>query len=299
MPSNRQRREAAERHLRRQLQRRQEAAAKRRRRAAIGGSVAAVVVVVVVVLLLTTGVFGGGSSKKAVAVPSKPTATATASAKPTATPSPFATRTFAKATRAVRKTSGPCGYAETTQSLKSPYTKDVGLPPDPRPTPDSGTVAVSLSTSDGPMTLSLDRAKAPCAVQSFLYLVKKGLYDGSTCPRVTTTGIYVLQCGDPSNSQQGGPTYDFKQETTKTTDYSPGVVAMANTGQPNSTGSQFFIIYKNSNTGLQKSYSVVGTVSKGLAAVTKVAKAGAAGGQSAGDGKPVLGMTITTATTAG
>ncbi len=298
MPSNRQRREAAERHLRRQLQRRQEAAAKRRRRAAIGGSVAAVVVVVVVVLLLTTGVFGGSSKKAAVAVPSSK-ATATGTAKPTATPSPFATRTFAKAARAVRRTSGPCGYAETAQSLKSPYTKDVGLPPDPKPTPDSGTVAVSLSTTDGPMTLSLDRAKAPCAVQSFLYLVKKGLYDGSTCPRVTTTGIYVLQCGDPSNSQQGGPTYDFKQETTKTTDYSPGVVAMANTGRPNSTGSQFFIIYKNSNSGLQKSYSVVGTVSKGLATVAKVAKAGAAGGQAAGDGKPVLGMTITTATTSG
>jgi peptidyl-prolyl cis-trans isomerase B (cyclophilin B) len=257
-----------------------------------------VVVVVVVVLLLTTGVFGGGSSKKAaVSAPKSPTATATASGKPSATPSPFATRTFAKAARAVRKTSGPCGYAETAQSIKSPYTKDVGLPPDPSPTPSSGTVAVSLSTTDGPMTLTLDRAKAPCAVQSFVYLVKQGLYDGSTCPRVTTSGIYVLQCGDPSNSQQGGPTYDFKQETTKTTDYAAGVVAMANTGRPDSTGSQFFIIYKDSNSGLQKSYSVVGTVSKGLAAVTKVAKAGAAAGQAAGDGKPVLGMTITTATT--
>ncbi len=296
MPTSRQRREAAERHLRRQLQRREEAAARRRRRTAIACSVAGVVVVAVVVLLLTTDVFGGGSSKKAAVAGHTPTATA--SARPSATPSPFPTRTFTKASQTVHRTSGPCGYAETSALLKSPYTKDVGLPPDPSPTPRSGTVTVSMSTTDGPMTLTLDRAKAPCAVQSFVYLVKKGLYDGSTCPRVTTTGIYVLQCGDPSNSQQGGPTYEYKAEATKTTDYSPGVVAMANTGQPNSTGSQFFIIYKNSNGGLQKSYSVVGTVSKGMAAVAKVAKAGAAGGQSAGDGKPVLGMTITSATTA-
>lgn len=294
MPTERQRRQAAQRRLARQLARRQAQARKRRQRYAVAGSAFAVVVVVVLVLIFATDVFSGSNKKASASSSASPSTTTSASASPTPTASPFPTHTFAKAARAARATSGPCHYAETKTSRSSTYTKDVGLPPDPKPTPRRGRVTVSLTSSQGPLTLTLDRADAPCAVQSFAYLVRKGLYANTTCPRLTTNGIYVLQCGDPSNTQQGGATYSYKQEINAHTKYTAGVVAMANTGKANSTGSQFFIIYKNS-TGLPKKYSVIGTVSKGLSTVQKVARGGSDNANGSGDGKPVLGMTIKTA----
>lgn len=300
MPTEKQRRQAAQRKIARQMERRRELQRKRRQRSLIAGGVFVVVLAVILVLVLATNVFSGSNKKSSAA--SSPSATASASpsasATPTQTASPFPTSTFAKTSSKAAATSGPCKYAESTTLLKSPYTKDVGLPPDPNPTPATGTVNVSLNTSQGALKFSLDRASAPCAVQSFVYLVKKGLYDNSSCPRLTTSGIFVLQCGDPSNSQQGGPTYNFKQEATSKSSYGTGVIAMANSGTKNSTGSQFFIIYKDSNTGLQKNYSVIGKVSAGLDAVNKVAKGGSDNSNAAGDGKPILGMTIKSATVA-
>ena len=297
MPTEKQRRQAAQRKLARQLVRRREAQRKRRQRNLTAGGVFAVVVVVILVLVFATDVFSG-SHKKAAASPS-PSASSSASATPSAAPttpaSPFATQTFAKASRKPKATTGACKYAETSALLKSPDSKDVGLPTDPASTPKTGTVKVSLTTSHGPMTFTLDRAAAPCAVQSFAYLAKKGLYNGSSCPRLVTSGIYVLQCGDPSNTQNGGPTYSYKQEANSKSSYTAGVIAMANTGQKNSTGSQFFIIYKDSNTGLQKNYSVIGKVTSGLSVVNSVAKAGSNNANQAGDGKPVLGLTIKSA----
>lgn len=298
MPTEKQRRQAAQRKLARQLERRREAERKRRQRYAIGGSAFVVVAIVIVVLFLATDVFGG-AHKKSTASPSN-SASATPSSSPSTGPtaSPFPTPTFKPAGGKPQTTSGACKYAETADSLKSPYNKDVGLPGDPAVTPKTGTVNVSLSTSQGDMTFELDRADAPCAVQSFLYLVKKDFYNGTSCPRLVTTGIYVLQCGDPSNTQQGGPTYSYKQEVTSKTDYSRGVIAMANTGKKNSTGSQFFIIYKDSNSGLQKNYSVIGKVTRGLSIVDSVAAAGSDNANQQGDGKPINGLTIETATLA-
>src|SRR5687768_2638339 len=61
-------------------------------------------------------------------------------------------------------TSGPCGYTATPED---PSPRPVSLPPDPQPTPNKGVVKVVLATNQGPMFLTLDRAKAPCTVQSF------------------------------------------------------------------------------------------------------------------------------------
>jgi peptidyl-prolyl cis-trans isomerase B (cyclophilin B) len=296
VPTEKQRRAAAQRKLARQIERRREAERKRRQRYAIGGSAFVVAAIVIVVLFVATDVFGG-SHKKAAASPS-PSTSATPSASPTPTASPFSTPTFKPTSGKPQKTSGACAYAETATSLKSPYNKNVGLPTDPAVTPKTGTVDVSLNTSHGAMTFELNRADAPCAVQSFIYLVKKNFFNATSCPRLVTTGIYALQCGDPSNSQQGGPTYTYKQEATSKSSYGTGVIAMANTGAKNSTGSQFFILYKDSNSGLKKNYSVIGKVTKGLSIVDGVAKAGSDNSNQAGDGKPLEGLTIKTATLA-
>lgn len=273
MPTTKQRRQSARRRLQRQLDRRREAARRRRQRNSI---IAVVVGVLVAVGGVAFSVNRFGSDSTSTAAVSTPSAT---------TKPPLPTRTpAAKEKRAPKKTSGPCGYAETQSTLSSPYTFDVGLPPDPDQLPNKGTTGVTLKTGVGNIVLSLDQHAAPCAVQSFLYLVDKGYFTQSVCHRLTTSGIYVLQCGDPTGTGQGGPTYQFKDENLTTASYTRGVVAMANSG-PNTNGSQFFIIYKDSTT-LPKSYTPIGTVTEGLDAVEKVAEAGADDSNGPGDGHP-------------
>lgn len=267
MPTTKQRREAARRRLERQVQRRQEAAVKRRRRNLVTAAAFGVVLVLGGIFLLVTQLGDDTEDTPAAA----PTPTASAEATPARDP---------------KKTSGPCAYTETAQTLANPNAKDVGLPPDPAKTPATGTVPVTMDTDQGPIVLTLDRAAAPCAVQSFLHLTAKKFFDNSPCPRVTDEGIFVLQCGDPSGTTAGGPTYNFKEENTAKASYGTGVVAMANSGQPGSTGSQFFIIYKDSSSTLGKSYSVIGKITSGLAVVTDVAAAGNDGSNQAGGGAP-------------
>src|SRR4051794_29706267 len=79
-------------------------------------------------------------------------------------------------------TTGPCGYTATPDE---PAARPVGLPRAPRPPPDRGTVAVTLRTTAGAIPLVLDRAKAPCTVQSFLPLARHGFYDRTVCHRLT------------------------------------------------------------------------------------------------------------------
>src|SRR5262249_2349839 len=164
---------------------------------------------------------GGGTWLVAAKVnntPAKPAAQPSASATPTSSApkaAPIPTATFAKNKRAAAKTSGPCRYAETSQSVASPYTKDVGLPPDPAST-SMTPGRVALTTSQGAITITLDPAKAPCTVQSFRYLTGKKFFDDTYCHRLTTSQtLGVLQCGDPSGTGQGGPTYQIKDEGLK------------------------------------------------------------------------------------
>src|SRR5207244_5013759 len=135
----------------------------------------------------------------------------------------------------------PCKYAETNATLTNPDVRDVGLPPDPAATPAKGTVDLALKTNLGAITIRLDRRAAPCTVQSFHYLAGKKFFDGTRCHRLTSNTIYVLQCGDPSGTGRGGPTYQIKDENLAKAAYTRGVVAMANAG-PGTTGSQFFIL---------------------------------------------------------
>ena len=83
------------------------------------------------------------------------------------------------------------------------------------------------------MTLDLDGKKAPQTVASFIFLARKGYFDNTTCHRLTTSGLYVLQCGDPTGSGSGGPGYGFGIENApKAGDYPAGTLAMARADQP-------------------------------------------------------------------
>ncbi len=91
----------------------------------------------------------------------------------------------------------------------------------------------------------------------------------------------MLQCGDPTGTGSGGPGYKFNDENLTGATYPQGTVAMANAG-PNTNGSQFFLVYKN--TTLAPSYTPFGRIVGGLNVIQKVAAAGTTNGT--GDGHP-------------
>jgi peptidyl-prolyl cis-trans isomerase B (cyclophilin B) len=164
--------------------------------------------------------------------------------------------------------------------------RKVGLPP---AKPDyTASYQATINTNQGKLVLNLLNSKATCTVNSFVHLAQAGYFNNTQCHRVVTTGIYVLQCGDPYATAAtkltcsttgkvgtGTPGYDFASENLTGAKYLAGTVAMANTGTANSNGSQFFIVYKNIPTGaLPASYTPFATVSSGLNIVQNVAKGG-------------------------
>jgi peptidyl-prolyl cis-trans isomerase B (cyclophilin B) len=168
--------------------------------------------------------------------------------------------------------------------------KDVGTPP--ATARRTGKATMRLTTSQGPIVISMDAKAAPCAVASFAYLAGKHFFDNTKCHRLTTEGIWVLQCGDPSATGYGGPAYNYAQENLGPK-YTRGTVAVANTGQPNSSGSQFFVNYKD-NLSLGPDYTMLGTVTAGMDVVDKVAAGGAtpADVNAPGDGAPKVEIVL-------
>ncbi len=161
-----------------------------------------------------------------------------------------------------------------------------------------GTVGVTLQTGDGPIPLTLDKALAPCTVDSFVSLATQGYFDNTTCHRITTApGLQVLQCGDPTGTGTGGPGYTIPDEVFPELKYGRGILAMANTGQPNTGGSQFFMIYGDGE--LPPQYTAFGSITPaGLQVLDTIAKRGSDGSldPSPGGGKPVQPVTIEKAT---
>jgi peptidyl-prolyl cis-trans isomerase B (cyclophilin B) len=147
----------------------------------------------------------------------------------------------------------------------------------------------TLHTNRGDVTLDFgDRIGAtPCTINSFVHLARGGYYDRTPCHRLTTQGIYVVQCGDPTGRGTGGPGYRYADEHLPGTTYPEGTVAMANSG-PRTNGSQFFLVYKD--TQLDPNYTVFGRVVAGLDVLRAVADGGAT---PAGDGQPKLPLEIT------
>jgi peptidyl-prolyl cis-trans isomerase B (cyclophilin B) len=156
------------------------------------------------------------------------------------------------------------------------------------------TFNLTLATTCGDVTMSLDGTKAPQAVSSLVFLAKQGFFDGSKCHRLTTENIYVLQCGDPTGSGQGGPGYDFGpvENAPKDAVYPAGTVAMARAASPDSQGSQFFLVYQDSTIAPNDpaGYTVMGKITSGLDVVTKVAEGGTVDG--GGDGEPKRAVSI-------
>jgi len=160
--------------------------------------------------------------------------------------------------------------------------------------PTTGTAkSITFTTNCGDIVIALD-PKAPKTVASMAFLAKSGFYDNTNCHRLTTQGIYVLQCGDPKGDGTGGPGYTVPDENLPAAadnNYPAGTVAMANAG-PGTSGSQFFIVYDN--TSLPGDYTIWGTVTSGLDMVKNVAAVGTKDGSA--DGAPKQPVFIESAT---
>lgn len=161
----------------------------------------------------------------------------------------------------------------------------------------TGTMTINTTK----LSISLNGKKAPQATANFIDLAGTGFYSGLSCHRLTTAGIYVLQCGDPNGDGSGGPGYEFGPlenvpKNTVTKDgvkygvYPAGTIAMARGTSTTSQGSQFFIVYKDSELPTP-GYTVFGEVTTGLSALeTAVTSQGTADGST--DGKPKVTTTL-------
>lgn len=285
MPTNEQRRQTAKRKLERQRARRAERA-KRRRWYAVIGSAAAVVLVIGLVVLITV-LDGDEDTNEAAAAPSEPVPSSEVAAALRA-PAPTRPQPLPATVN--------CHYPDSRQAPARPV-----QPPPAGPTPTDGTVNVTLETSAGAIPLTLDRGLAPCTVKSFLNLAGQGYFANSPCHRLATSpGLQVLQCGDPTGKGSGSPGYTLPDEVFPDLRYGRGHLAMANTGQPNSGGSQFFMIYGDA--ALPPRYTVFGTITnRGLRVIDQIAAAGHDGSlePSPGGGKPKQPVTIKSVNVAG
>ena len=280
MATTKQRREAARRQLQRQLERRAEEARKRRRNTVVG------VAAFTVVLVLGSVLFFSG------AFDDEPASDPAASSEP--------------------EIDAACTYTPADPAAPNPNAVDVGIPPEP----DGGTTPVVLDvmSTQGAFQMSLDPTTAPCATNSMKFLAESAFFDNSPCHRLVNSEVFgVLQCGDPSGSGSGGPTYSYLAEPESVADLAPtpdgaaaiyprGSVAMAQgggdpaTGQPATIGSQFFICFQD--TQLPPEYTLVGTITAGIEVIDAVAAGGNDGSfePSPGGGAPVLPISLTTVT---
>ncbi|GAB2914073.1 MULTISPECIES: peptidylprolyl isomerase [Streptomyces] len=267
------RRQLAREKFLRQQQRRTQARRKAHVRNAVIASVLGVILVGSVALY-TTDVLKGDDKKD----------NASAEVSPSASPS---------------KAPDPC------EKPAAGKVKDLTFKKEPAITIDkTAKYTMDLQTTCGDIGITMDAAKAPHTVNSFDFLVNKGYLDHTKCHRLTTQGIYVLQCGDPKGTGMGGPGYTIPDENLKDSRlkgdvYPAGTVAMANqfnaqTGEgKNSGGSQFFLVFQDSP--LPANYTPFGTVSEGgMKVLKKIADAGENTGM--GDGTPNATVVINKAT---
>jgi peptidyl-prolyl cis-trans isomerase B (cyclophilin B) len=186
----------------------------------------------------------------------------------------------AGAVRAAAPTAAdPCGY---TASVPADRFKGI-------PTFDAASAArpytATLLTTQGRISFRALTTQAPCTTNSFRFLATRNYFDLTHCHRLTTKGIYVLQCGDPTGTGSGGPGYSFNDENLAGATYPAGTVAMANAG-PNTNGSQFFITTKD--TTLSPAYTPFGVITGGMPVLDRIAAAGDDQQNGPGDGYPTL-----------
>jgi len=243
--SSKREREYEQRRYEKWQQRQAEHRAARRRQRIVVGSVLGALVLVVAVVAVINGT-------KDDAAPSSAFGTETPAAPSTAVPSPAPTAT------------------------RDPLTPDPALA-------EARTWTGDIALKQGDIGISLDGLAAPQAVSNFVSLADKGFFDGTKCHRLTTSGIYVLQCGSPDGTGTDGPGYTWGPIENGPADgvYPAGTIAMARVGNDGSSmGSQFFLVYKDSTIPADTAggYTVFGQITSGQDVLKAIADAGTTDG---------------------
>jgi cyclophilin family peptidyl-prolyl cis-trans isomerase len=230
-------------------------AATRRRNLVVGGVVG---VLSLAVLGVGLGVLLGGDDA-AIAPSVTPSPSASASPSPSAEPG---TRTGTVTPTAATESGDVACGAQEPPGAEDPKPQFAGPPP--MTIDERAVYTATIVTSCGTIVIELDAKAAPKTVNSFVFLARKGYFDGQYVHRLDTS-IDVIQGGDPTGTGSGGPGYSIPDELGKDPTYPPGTLAMANAG-PNSGGSQFFLIAGPDGHHLDDNpdYTVFGTVVSGL-----------------------------------
>lgn len=240
---------------------------RRRRDNLIAIAVMAVAIIVAGTLALT--VFSGNKNDAA--------ASTSASADPTASAS--------KSASPVTSATAAPTPAGTNSAKVAKITND-----------DKKTLTGTLTLNGSPLGVEIDGAKAPQAAAVFRQLTAEGFFTGKTCHRLTAAPDFdLIQCGSLKGDGAGDPNYEWGPVENSPADgvYPAGSIAMARANTTYSNGTQFFITYKDTklpqDTG---GYSLVGKVTSGLEAITKIADDGITGAAGTTDGAPKTKVTI-------
>ena len=156
--------------------------------------------------------------------------------------------------------------------------------------------SVKIETNHGNISFNLLSELAPEHVRNFVKLANEGFYDGTLFHRVIPG--FMIQGGDPTTKDpnrksewgMGGPGYTINAEVNSRS-HLRGIVSMARATDPNSAGSQFFIMHAN-NTGLDHQYSVFGEVTEGMDTVDKIAALPRDGECPSGEGAKMIKVSI-------
>jgi cyclophilin family peptidyl-prolyl cis-trans isomerase len=184
---------------------------------------------------------------------------------------------------------------ETPQAKLDAIAVKAGCPPSPKTRANNfsyksappltisttATYDATVKTDVGTFVISLDPKEAPQTVNSFVFLTNKDYYDCVIFHRVIPG--FVDQTGDPTGTGAGGPGYTIPDEyppkaANPADQYPIGSVAMANTGQPHSGGSQWFVVTGANGASLSNTYTLFGTVTSGMNVIQKINKDGTSGG---------------------
>ena len=274
MASSRREKELARQRAERQAARRAASAKRKKQRTAVVAGIAAVVLVVLAAVAVGVAVTTSDDSNQVAIAATSPDASPDASPAPSQEPSPSSSPVASGVS---------CTYPPSGTPAKPAAT------PPPESVENELVLDVRVATSRGDIVFEMDTARAPCTASSLRTLASVGYFDDTPCHRLTTQGISVLQCGDPTGTGTGGPGYSFANENLEGATYPRGTIAMANAG-PGTNGSQFFLVYADS--ALPPDYTPFGQITEGLDVLDQIAAAGSDNSAGAGDGKPNLPVQI-------
>ncbi len=149
--------------------------------------------------------------------------------------------------------------------------------PPPKCIEDGKEYTATITTDVGEFKVELAADKAPLTVNNFVFLARHRYFDDVPFHRVIPG--FVVQGGDGEKGDgTGGPGYNIADELPEAGAYEIGSLAMANTSQPNTGGSQFFVITGEQGVGLPPSYSLFGKVTEGMDVVKKIEADGSESG---------------------